>query len=72
MASVFISHSSRDRRFVEQELTPLLARHGIQPWYSREEIKTAEEWEQRIFVDWRSATGSCRPITPRSRVGLGT
>ena len=47
--SVFVSHSSRDRRFVEQEITPLLTRHGLQPWYSREQIKTAEEWEQRVL-----------------------
>lgn len=56
-ASVFVSHSSRDRRFIEQEVTPLLRRHGLQPWYSHQEIKTADEWERRVLrglaeCDW--------------------
>ena len=48
MPSVFISHSAKDRTFVESELLPLLNRHSISPWYSKDEITTASLWEKKI------------------------
>ena len=38
MPRVFISHSSLDREFVERELIPLVRDHGIDTWYSRDDI----------------------------------
>jgi hypothetical protein len=48
MPQVFISHSSRDRSFVEGEILPLLKRRGIATWYSEADIRTAEQWEKSI------------------------
>jgi hypothetical protein len=48
MPQVFISHSSKDRRFVEEELVPLLEHHSINTWYSRSAIRTAAVWEDEI------------------------
>jgi hypothetical protein len=47
--NVFLSHSSRDQRFVEQEIIPLLSAHAVLHWYSSEHIATAEQWTDRIF-----------------------
>jgi RNA polymerase sigma factor (sigma-70 family) len=48
MPRVFISHSNEDCSFVEAELLPLLAKHGIDTWYSQVNIQTADQWEQKI------------------------
>ncbi|MBT4864083.1 MAG: toll/interleukin-1 receptor domain-containing protein [Planctomycetaceae bacterium] len=48
MASVFISHSSNDRQFVGNDLVPLLRSHGIETWYSTDDIHSAEDWEKKI------------------------
>jgi hypothetical protein len=48
MTICFISHASEDRHFVEGELLGLLEALGVTPWYSRQHITAAEEWEQRI------------------------
>src|SRR5262245_255100 len=57
MPQVFISHSSKDRAFVEHELVPLLEHHSINTWYSRSAIRTAAVWEDEIRLglgasDW--------------------
>jgi TIR domain len=54
---VFISHSTYDREFVESELIPALASHGVDSWYSKQDIQGASEWAQRIVTglqecDW--------------------
>src|SRR5262245_4246888 len=52
---VFLSHSSKDRRFVEQKLIPFLKSHGVKPWYSTVDIRTADDFERSI----REALLSC-------------
>lgn len=57
MAEVFVSHSSQDREFVEREIVAFLARHGIETWYAKEDIATAQDWERSIIralnaCDW--------------------
>lgn len=54
-APVFISHSSRDRHFVEQNIVSLLRDNAVPTWYSPEDIKTASQWERSI----RDALSSC-------------
>jgi hypothetical protein len=51
---VFVSHSSQDCEYIEDELFPLLCEQGNRPWYSDYEIKMAEEWERRVLVGLRS------------------
>lgn len=46
--NVFISHSSADQGFVEQTLIPLLKKNGIEPWYSKNDIRTGDAWERKI------------------------
>ena len=48
MRDVFISHTQRDQSFIDQVLLPAFQSQGITFWYSKEDIKTSEEWERRI------------------------
>jgi type IV pilus assembly protein PilM len=57
MPRVFISHSTKDREFVEREIIDSLHRHGIHTWYSPDDIRTAEQWANSIVdgleqCDW--------------------
>jgi hypothetical protein len=44
---VFISHSSRDRLFVER-IVAVLRRHGIACWYAPTAILGAQQWQDEI------------------------
>ncbi len=66
MPKVFISHSSKDRSLVEQELLPLFRDDDIEPWYSRDDIKTAEEWEDAIKVALDSCDWFLVVVSPNS------
>ena len=44
---VFLSHSSRDRRFAEK-IAAVLRRHGIPVWYSATNIVGAQQWQDEI------------------------
>jgi tetratricopeptide (TPR) repeat protein len=48
MPQVFVSHSARDREFVEREIIAPLRQNGVATWYSEDNIATAAEWEERI------------------------
>jgi hypothetical protein len=45
---VFISHSTLDRERVENEIVGLLQSKGIETWYAKDDIVTAEVWERSI------------------------
>jgi len=45
---VFISHSHRDREFVEAAITGPLAKQGVETWYSNADIIPGERYVQRI------------------------
>lgn len=55
MSKVFISHSSQDQSRIEKDLLPLLRSHGIEYWYSSENIPSASDWEKVI----RRALSEC-------------
>ena len=44
---IFLSHSDHDRQFV-QELVAVLRRHGLPVWYSRTNIRGAQQWHDEI------------------------
>lgn len=46
---VFISHSTKDRDFVEKHIVGLLESNGIATWYSKVSIQSASEWERSIL-----------------------
>jgi hypothetical protein len=57
MITAFISHSTKDRAFVEQEIIPLMESVGIAPWYSQVDIKVSAAWERSnasrmLLSDW--------------------
>jgi serine/threonine protein kinase len=45
----FISHSAKDREFVEYQIISFLERHGVKTWYSKVNIETASEWQRSIL-----------------------
>ena len=51
---VFISHSTKDREFVELHIVNYLEKHNIKTWYSKVEIQTASEWERSILLGLES------------------
>jgi hypothetical protein len=55
MSRIFISHSSHDRDLVEREIIAPLTRRGVDTWYSKENIETADDWEKSI----RQALDDC-------------
>src|SRR5580704_3397167 len=48
MPKVFVSHSTKDRVLVEREIISLLNAHGIETWYSKDNIRTADHFERTI------------------------
>jgi tetratricopeptide (TPR) repeat protein len=66
MSKVFISHSAKDRDFVEQEIIGPLNRHGIETWYSKDNIETATLWEQKIREGLKSCDWFLVVMTPDS------
>jgi hypothetical protein len=55
MPNVFISYSTLDCDFVEEEIVSLLRRNGITTWHARRDVQTAEDWEKSI----RRALSEC-------------
>src|SRR5262245_26457158 len=45
---VFVSHSSRDRTFVDGTLMPTLKALQQEPWYAHDQLRGGEEWEASI------------------------
>jgi hypothetical protein len=63
---VFISHCSEDREFVEREVIALLRRHGIDTWYSQDDIVTAEKWHKKILEALKSSDALLVVVTPQA------
>jgi TIR domain len=66
MAKVFISHSRQDREFVEREIITLLRDHGIETWYSADDIQTAESWERSILAALKACDYFLLVMSPQS------
>jgi hypothetical protein len=67
MTRCFISHSSKDRAFVEEELIGVFDALGLEPWYSKEDINAAEEWERSIKKGLESSEWFAVVLSPRSQ-----
>lgn len=48
MTSVFVSHSSHDHELIQAHILPILEEKGLQPWFSKDSIQAADEWERKI------------------------
>jgi TIR domain len=66
MPKVFISHSTQDRPFVEDELLPLLTRHGIDVWYAPDDIRSSSVWERTILDGLKACDWFALVMSPRS------
>ncbi len=63
---VFVSHSTADRGFVENEILPLLKSRGIDAWYCKTEIQTASQWERGILEGLKSCNWFLVVMSARS------
>jgi len=66
MPRVFISHSSLDHELVERVIISPLRAHGVETWYSTDDIKSASEWERQIHVGLKESEWFLVALTPRS------
>lgn len=66
MQRIFLSHSSKDRDFIETELIPFLRKQGVDPWYSRDDIEAAVHWESTILQGLRESPWFLVVLTPNS------
>jgi len=64
--TVFVSHATPDREFVEREIISLLRNNGIATWYSKDDIKTAEQWERSILEGLGACDWFLLVMSPRS------
>lgn len=63
---IFISHSTQDVKWIESELIPLLKDAGLVPWYSKDDIRTAEYWERQILAALNRCAWFLIVLSPRS------
>lgn len=63
---IFISHSSKDRDFVEREIISLLKTHGIGIWYSKDDIRSSSQWKRVIVEALKSCDWFLVGLSPRS------
>lgn len=66
MPRVFISHSALDRDRVEREIIAPLRTHGIDTWYSKDDIRVAGVWERNIREALEECDWFLVVLTPRS------
>jgi serine/threonine protein kinase len=63
---VFVSHSSKDRAWVEREIVGFLERNGVPTWYAKADIHSAEQWERTIVQGLESSPWFLLVMSPRS------
>jgi outer membrane protein assembly factor BamD (BamD/ComL family) len=66
MPCVFISHSSLDRDIVAREIISPLRAHGVDTWYSTDDIQTASDWERQILQGLMTCDWFLVALTPRA------
>lgn len=62
---VFLSHSSRDRRFI-LKLAGFLRSHGIDAWYAEHHITGAQDWHDAIGRALKRVTHLAVVLSPNS------
>jgi hypothetical protein len=65
---VFISHSSQDMECVENELISFLKKNGLEPWYSNDDIRTADHWERQILAALKRSEWFLIVLSPSAAV----
>lgn len=65
MSSIFISHSAKDHRSVE-ELVKFLQQNNIDTWYASNDIETAAEFKEEILAGLRKSDWFLVLMSPNS------
>ena len=66
MGTIFVSHATADRPFVERVVLPTLESLGLDPWYSARKIASAAEWQAEIVAGLESSEWILVVLSPRS------
>lgn len=64
--SVFVSHSTKDREWVEKRVLQFLRQSGFSPWYAREQITSASQWEREILKGMEACDWFSLVVSPAS------
>jgi hypothetical protein len=70
MSSVFCSHATEDRPFVESELIPQLAGAGYAPWYCKDDVRPAEVWRESIRAALQNSEWFLAVLSPHALASL--
>lgn len=62
--SVFISHSTSDRDWVEGEIVNFLSINKLKPWYSANSISTSAQWEREILKGMQACEWFSLVVSP--------
>jgi hypothetical protein len=63
---VFVSHSAKDKAFVEEHIVDFLKRNGVPTWYSTDDIASASEWERMTRQAMKECDWFLVVLTPNS------
>ncbi len=63
---VFVSHSSLDRQWVENEIISLLDKNGFPFWYAKVAILSSAEWQREILRGMESSDWFLLVVSPRA------
>ena len=66
--TVFVSHSTEDRAFVEGEIIDFLQANDLLPWYGPADIRTSSQWERSILEGMKACEWFLLVMSPRSAV----
>jgi hypothetical protein len=66
MSRIFISHSSKDRAFVEQHIVNPLKAIRYEPWYSSDSIRGADDWARAILGGLSASKWFFLAMSPQS------
>lgn len=56
MSQLFISHSTKDREWVERELLGLVSALSLDAWFAEDDIESAEQWERSILSGLKASS----------------
>lgn len=64
--TVFVSHSTDDRKWVEERIVGLIQDNGMNPWYAQTSIQSATQWEREILKGLESCDWFILVVSPRA------
>jgi len=64
--TVFVSHSTQDRKWVEDNIVGLIRNNGLNAWYAQTSILSATQWEREILKGLESSDWFLLVVSPRA------